>query len=209
MTFVQRMAGGAALGVAMLIACGLSAPPAQAGYIVTLVQEGPNVVATGSGTIDLAGLSFRTSTSESAIIIPALANIVVGPVSLEPVDLYTGFTGPMDFGSSGGTSANSGSGDIVGISGFGNSVIVPVGYVSGEPLGTSIATWDNATFASLGVTPGSYVWNWGSGPSADSLTLDVGPAAVPEPSSLALLALPLGLVTLLAAWSRRATHDSL
>src|SRR5262245_46885588 len=35
----------------------LSIRPAQAGYVVTLQQVGPNVVATGSGVINLEGLS--------------------------------------------------------------------------------------------------------------------------------------------------------
>ena len=34
---------------------------AQAGYIVTLQQVGPNVVATGSGAINLHGLTFSQS----------------------------------------------------------------------------------------------------------------------------------------------------
>ena len=56
MTFATRMASGTAIGAAMLI--GLSAPSAQAGYVVTLTQEGGDVVATGMGLIDLTGLSF-------------------------------------------------------------------------------------------------------------------------------------------------------
>ena len=35
-----------------------SVQPAQAGYIVTFAQVGSNVVATGSGPIDLTGLKF-------------------------------------------------------------------------------------------------------------------------------------------------------
>jgi len=54
MTFGKRIAGAAALSVAML-GFGLSAAPAQAAYIVTLAQAGSNVVATGSGTIDASG----------------------------------------------------------------------------------------------------------------------------------------------------------
>jgi hypothetical protein len=41
--------------VALLIG-GLSASWAQAGYTVTFAQKGSNIVATGMGTIDLAGL---------------------------------------------------------------------------------------------------------------------------------------------------------
>ena len=36
----------------------LSVRPAEAGYTVTLQQVGPDVVATGSGAINLTGLTF-------------------------------------------------------------------------------------------------------------------------------------------------------
>lgn len=48
-TLAKRMAGAAATGMAMLIGTGLSGSPARAAYIVTLVQEGSDVVQTGSG----------------------------------------------------------------------------------------------------------------------------------------------------------------
>ena len=50
---------------ALAFACALvavtslfSVQPAQAGYTVTLQEVGSNVVATGSGAIDLTGLTF-------------------------------------------------------------------------------------------------------------------------------------------------------
>jgi hypothetical protein len=49
-----RFASAAALGMSVLIGCDV-APPAQAGYVVMLTQEGGDVVATGSGPIDLPG----------------------------------------------------------------------------------------------------------------------------------------------------------
>jgi hypothetical protein len=55
---VKTALSATALGVAMLTGYGLSAPPAQAGYIVTLEQVGSNVVATGSGAIDLTDLTL-------------------------------------------------------------------------------------------------------------------------------------------------------
>src|SRR5438067_1232686 len=44
--------------LAIVLASLLSARPAQAGYTVTLQQVGPDVVATGSGAIDLTGLTL-------------------------------------------------------------------------------------------------------------------------------------------------------
>ena len=102
-----------------------------------------------------------------------------------------------------------GSGGIVGLGTFdeasGGVVAVPQGYVSGTPLGTSTATFSNATISSLGLTPGAYVWTWGDGATADSFTLDissVGAAApAPEPATWAMMV--LGLVGLALLRTRR------
>jgi hypothetical protein len=57
---------------------------------------------------------------------------------------------------------------------------------------TNSSTWDNATFSSLGVEPGTYKWTWGSGATAGSFTLQVGAAAAtPEPATLGLMVLGL------------------
>ncbi len=72
------------------------------------------------------------------------------------------------------------------------ALVVPSGYVSGTSLSAS-NTFTGKTFASLGINPGSYVWSWGSGATADSLTLNI----VPEPAGLAyLLAALAGLATM-------------
>ena len=206
MTRVKQLVGMPALGVALLLGAGRAAP-AQAAYTVTLTEDGSgNVDATGSGTIDLSGLSLSYSTTNPALIGPAGGYINTGPESSEPVDVYTGFTGPTSFGGGGGfTVASSGSGDMVGIFG-GDQLAVPAGYLSGNPL-SDMSTYDNTTFSMLGVTPGTYVWTWEAPGAAgdDSFTLIIPAAAVPEPSSIALLALPLGLVMLLAARQRPAT----
>ena len=70
-------------------------------------------------------------------------------------------------------SANTGSGDFVGIQVLWDGhgiLIVPQGYVSGAALSDSM-TFNNATFASLGVTPGTYVWTWGTGLANQNFTL--------------------------------------
>src|SRR6266576_2878742 len=69
------------------------------------------------------------------------------------------------------------------------------GYVSGTALSDS-ATYNNATFASLGVTPGTYVWTWGAGAN-QNFTLQIGPAGVPDGGSTVSL-LGFGLLGLTA-----------
>jgi hypothetical protein len=49
----------------------------------------------------------------------------------------------------------------------------------------------------------SYVWNWGSGAGADSFTLHVGAAVVPEAPGLAVLVLPVGFLMVFSARRRR------
>jgi hypothetical protein len=171
--------GGAAL--AATIALVLSAPPAQAGYVVTLEQVGSDVVATGSGAIDLTGLTFRSLGAAYAEIVPSVTNLSTGPYCPYRMcwSTYT-LSGPLNFG--GGTSR-----------------LLPVAVAetpstsSGRP---TLATfpWHRATSptapcrtprpmttrlsSSLSVTPGAYEWTWGSGAN-QNFTLDIG-TAVPE-----------------------------
>jgi hypothetical protein len=156
---------------------------AGAALIIDVSQVGANVVATGSGTIDLTGLTQLGGFSTNAGTIPDIALIYVGPSGT--LDVYTGASGPTSFGSGGDTAPSSGTGDIFGVQGNGLSsgslIDVPAGYVSGSPLSGSM-TFDESTIASLGLTPGTYTYTWGSGADADSLAVNI--ASVPEPSSL-------------------------
>jgi hypothetical protein len=77
--------------------------------------------------------------------------------------------------------------------------------MSGDPL-SDTSTYDNATFASLGATPGTYTWTWGSGAHADSFTLQIGAAAVPEPSTWAMML--LGFAGLGFAGHRKARNGA-
>jgi len=78
----------------------------------------------------------------------------------------------------------------VGIDGIDGIIEVPSDYDSGSPL-MSTSTWDGATLSSLGVTPGTYVWTWGSGVNAGTFTLKAEEAAVAEPATLGLMVLGL------------------
>src|ERR1051326_9080546 len=59
---------------------------AEAGYTVTLQEVGPNVVATGSGAIDLTGLTFITSVNDNPGIDPENGGIGTGAASRVDTD---------------------------------------------------------------------------------------------------------------------------
>jgi hypothetical protein len=189
------------IGVAV-VALGLllgTARPAQAALILTMEEVGGDVIVEGSGTANLDGLSFFLSGGGNGFIAPVIAFAIVGGSGL--IDVYSGLSGPGSFGPGAAAAQSSGTGDVFGVEGQ-QLLVLPSGYVSGAPLsGTSV--YAGATFASLGVTPGTYVWTWGStNTTPDSLTLQIGPAAVPEPVSLSLLAVGVaGLVV--RRWRRR------
>ncbi len=146
--------------------------PAQAGYIVTLEQVGSDVVATGSGALDLSGLMGPNTDFGAGTVAPSEARILIGATGF--FEDFTGFStisGPTSFGSGGGSPPFRGTGDHVGIDGLQQLLFVPQNYVSGTPLSSS-ATWPFQTFTSLGVTPGTYVWTWGPGAN-QNFTLEI------------------------------------
>jgi hypothetical protein len=198
----KRIADRAA-AFAMLTA--LSAFPVQAGYVVVLQQEAGGVVATGSGSIDLTGLTFLGATSGTgAVAVPNKAIIATGAPS--DIDGYTGFTGPTSFGPGFGRFSNVplATGDDVEI--FGNpdqlgqpELFVPHNYVNDTPL-SDTAPYNGESFSSIGATPGTYEWKWGTGPD-QNFTLDV----VPEPSTwIMMLAGFAGLGVVSYRQTRRA-----
>ena len=199
----MKRAAFLAVGV-LLVGFGPSAPPAQAGFTMTLVQQGANVVATGSGTIDFTDLTVFGGGVSLAVMEPNAGTLNAGPVTATGVTVYSGITGPKSFGSGGETFATFGSGDLVDIRPFPGTIGVPAGYVSGNPLSDSLI-FQGYTFSSLGVTPGTYVWTWGTGADADSYTLNIDTTtATPEPASLTLLG--LGVVGLAGyGWRRKRT----
>lgn len=153
--------------------------------IVVIAQEiGGDVVITGSGSLDLTDTVFETTVQTVASVEP-FDSLVVGPANSTSVEFYTTtFTsGPSSYGP--GTAdipADFGVGDMFGLDFGPNGLAVPVNYVSGDFLSSS-STYAGHTFESLGMTPGSYTWTWGSGASADSFTLN----AIPEPNGTAIL----------------------
>lgn len=201
----KRLTGTfASLILAVLVAGG----HARASVLITFEQVDNNVVETGSGAIDLTGLSNTGAVSSTGPNTdPLLALTFLGPVA--PFSDYAGYTtitGPSSFGSGTGAAASTGSGDTFGI--WVSSVVelvLPQGYVSGTSL-SATDTYDNSTFTTLGLTPGTYTYTWGTGASADSLTVQIGPAAVPEPST-AIVAVVGAVAFVTYGWSRHRRHQ--
>ena len=184
----------------------LLASPAtsRADVIVNMEQIGPNVIATGGGSIDTTNLTFLGITNNQAYVFagnPSGSVAVVGGTTIVPEDVYSRITGPSSFGSGVQFFATSGSGDGFGV--VADTVLdLPSGYISGSPL-SATSTWSGRSFSSLGLTPGSYTWTWGTGAHADSFTLNIGVAPVPEPTTLTM-ALFAGLAGIGARlWSQR------
>ena len=210
---MARKFAGLTLGMATL-ACSLAA---QAAYTITMQQVGPDVVATGSGSFSLAGLTPTLVGVGGGAVIPPNGLVGVGPVAPLPgVQMYAPpMSGPASFGTGVASLATSGTGAGVGMNRAASAFGVPIGYVANTPLGISTATWSGQTLASLGITPGTYVWTWGAGPTADSFTLIVN--AAPAPAPAAATSVPtlsewgtISLAAMLALWGfaavRRRNH---
>jgi hypothetical protein len=118
--------GLSALVVTCALLVGANASPVTP-FVVTIEQVGSNVVATGSGEIDLTGLSPQGSGGPTGSLInPGFAGsqFVIGATN--SFDIYANFTGPS-FGTGTGTSASKGTGDLVGFALNVQQLFVPVG----------------------------------------------------------------------------------
>jgi hypothetical protein len=172
---------------------------ARGAFTLSFQESDGNVVATGSGSIDTSALSVFSSLSEIADLDPAEGLVFAGPTSAVTCVAWSGITGPSSLGSGDGSFPTSGSGDFAGV--LAGDVYLPSGYVSEHPL-SDTTTWTGATYSTLGLSPGSYTYTWGTGPSADSLTVTMD--SVPEPACLGLAGIA-GMVLVLGRRRRLAS----
>lgn len=173
------------LAVALL----LSAARANADLVITFSQNGSDVVATGTGSLDWTGLIFQGFDFSNSYVNASGGAVMLGS-SGSFADYYGAISGPASFGSGGNFFANSSTtsqGTGAGVIGATGQLLVPGGYVAGDPFTVS-ATWNNTTISALGLTPGTYTWTWGTpGVNADSLEVIIPASDVPEPGSLVFL----------------------
>jgi len=178
----------------------LLAGSSHAAVDIVFAEQGGDVVATMSGTLNLTDLSSSGGGGQPGFVRPDTGFVMLAGSSSSFTTYQAIQTPPNSgiFGTGAATLASSFSGDILGIVSSGTPALrVPSGYVSGDPL-SSTTTWNSATLASLGITPGSYTWSWGSGANADTATI----TAVPEPATWLLLA-SAASTGAVVAWRRR------
>jgi PEP-CTERM motif len=187
--------------IAILAIGALAAPSARAAYLVTFEENNGDVLEVGSGTLDLTDLLTDGHATNSPAVWAAQAFFDSGADKVD-LDLYLGAVGPSTFGAGALSHPDASSGDGVGIGGISSGLLgVPAGYSSGNAL-SETSIYLNSTLASLGMTPGGYVYSWGAGAHADTFTIDIGlitsPPAIPEPSTWAMLLLGFGGVGYIA-----------
>lgn len=196
-----------------LMACAavavLCEPRAQASFTLTIVQDGQNVVGTGSGSLNLSAFTNPVPSGGGGEAWGSFLHggsvIGLGPSADSPAQTpqfayFGGIVGPGSFGSGPDYSPASGTGEGVNLAWdygtLGPVIYAPKNYISGAAISDS-STWDSTTIAGLGLTPGTYVYTWGSGATADSFTIQIGPtqsSATPEPASILELGGAVGLL---------------
>ena len=176
---------------AVLATLALATTASHAAIVISFQQVGANVVETGSGSANLTALTLSGPFFGPGQTFPNVQQAIVGPSASGSA--FTGVSGPSNFGLGGGALASSNSGNTFGLVQFfaAPNLYLPTGYVSGSALSGS-STFNGQTFASLGITPGTYLYTWGAGPTADSLTVQAIAAPVPEPGSALAGLLALG-----------------
>ena len=169
--------------------------PAQA-YTVTVQQMGANVVANGSGAFNLTGLTLFSGDFVVPQMNASFGAILTGQVlggrsqdTLDSLDRRVSAPGAF-FSPSLAAETLSAFRAVL------HALYVPQGYVSNTALSNSM-TFNSATLDSLGVTPGTYVWSWGTGLPNQNFTLIIGGAGVPDGGSTVSL-LGYGLLGLAA-----------
>lgn len=175
---------------------------AEAAYFVDIQQIGDDVVAIGLGSINYTALIPEGPAVVGGPRIQAnRARLFLTPLALSPVQLFSGLSGPDNFGIGAEVTTNiSISSFPVGINGSLGRLALPTSYPSGAFLAPNIVVWDSLFFEDLDIVEGTYVWQWGSGETFDTFTIKIGSGIsppppdtdpptnnVPEPATLALL----------------------
>ena len=168
-----------------------TASAANAAMILRLEEVGGDVVITGSGSINLSGLTLKTSPNDyDNIFTPT--QLYAGPEFIsDGVTQWSGLTGPsIIFESGAALHADTGTGNLFGVVSDDTSdpggtplplLVLPRSYVSGAAL-SGTTQFNSQTFATMGITPGTLIWTL---PTGDSVTITTDAQPVPAPLGVA------------------------
>ena len=219
---------------ALLAHTALLPTPGKASVTLTFVEQPTGVVATTGDfdSLDVTDLSLVSTILSNQFLPPGIqsgagylmlgSSVLVSFYASGDLSHSSGLSGPSSFGTGGLATPTSRTG-----TGLFGIYVDPITQslnllVSQNPsLIHETDTWAGATFASLGLTPGTYTWTWGEQTDAqiytnggnvheDSLTLQIGPVLpittpVPEPSTWAMMILGFAGVGFMAY--RRSRKD--
>lgn len=172
-----------------LVALAASIGVSHAAVIINFEEVGVDVVASYSGSINLtstisgpgSGSGFNLSDFDGAGTAKFFRSLGGGTTD----DYQLGsFDATPDFGGSGAATSRSGDEFLIEATDTRQQIYLPDGYVTNTSISGSL-TFAGTDIATLGLNPGSYVWSWTNNTVSESVTFNV----VPEPSSLALLAI--------------------
>jgi len=161
----------------------------HAAMIINVNESGGDVIASANGSINTAALTRygggtfsggATYGSGYNAFYDGVLLVTTPAANIYPYIINTNIafsTGESIFW------ATANSGGTIGITSSSTSgqdrLYVPNSYVSNTPI-TASSTWSGTTIAGLGLIPGTYVVTWGSGETADSLTINIDES---EPAS--------------------------
>jgi hypothetical protein len=178
---------------ASVLSFSLMATESPAAVLFAFEETGGNVVGTLSGSLNLIGNAPWGQFGGVSQVVPSSGFLgsSLSPISAN-TDAYTA-TGPQGFGS-GGLTRGLGFGDPFMITSLPGTrfIGVPNGYASGSALSGSLV-FQEASFATLGVDPGSYVYRLEGSPDTVTLRFGDSVAPIPVPAALPLLLGALGL----------------
>ena len=186
-----------------------AASAANATFTINIVQSGPDVVMTGSGSIDTTGFPGSLGLSSCGILTGAVSSTSICVGSGSAADTYSNvLTPPVSAVTTGLISqATTATGPAVYL--FNAVLGLPGAYVSGTPISNS-STFSGRTIAGLGLTNGAT--RTFTLPSGDTIVLNVGApippvatatASIPTLSEYALVGLTLLMAMIGIAAVRR------
>ncbi len=165
-----------------ILLCLIIAHTCNGDLVITVSETGGNVEFNATGSLNLTDLSLvGGGTILRPFVEPIKGEFTLDTAGADSNDTYNGvFSTPGAFGTGGLSLGTSGTGGPLGF--VSGRLFVPDGFTGGSISATSI--FSGQSFSTLGISPGTYTWSWGSGMNADSMMMNV----VPEPSAFLFLA---------------------